>query len=429
MLLRIAHALLARYSHKAWLYVDDLLAVMAKQTFVEQTCLLVCLLACLHAPISWRKAQLGHSIDWCGWQYNLDFETLTLLPDKLAKLQQQLLEVARSTKTARKTLEKLLGLLMWATTTCPQLRPYMAPLYKDLRSKRGTLHSVRPNMWEHFLHALTPQAVVARSPAGLWLPLGGQVLQVAGGNIASKSDIPRAPRAHQETWVRIQDPTRHEIHLCKDSRVCLRWLHSCFSHARVVSLRQAPVLHCMAAADARADGDTVGRGGWISTSSEFCWFAQQWTMSEIRKHYPKLTKPAQTYVACFETLAQLALAMMAKHRLTAKRWKFCLPTASDNTSAEAGTNKLFTTAQPLCDFLQDVAAWSACNHVRLQVTHLAGEKSTWADELSRNKLQRFAHRARQRHWFTLPQLASSTGRVQLHPPDAAWQDVFKRAST
>ena len=79
---------------------------------------------------------------------------------------------------------------------------------------------------------------------------------------------------------------------------------------------------------------------------------------------------------------------MAKHRLTAKHWKFYLPTASDNT------NKFFTTAQPLCDFLQDVAAWSACNHVRLQVTHLPGEKNTWADELSRNKLHRFAHRAK-----------------------------------
>ena len=254
------------------------------------------------------------------------------------------------------------------------------------------------------------------------------MLQVAGANIASKADIPCVPRSHQETWVRVQDPTRHEIHLCKDSRVCLHWLHSCFGHARVVSLRQTPVLHCMAAADARADGDTVGIGGWISTSSQFCWFAQQWTMSEVRRRYPKLTQPAQTYIACFETLAQLALAMMAKHRLTAKHWKFCLPTASDNTSAEAGTNKLFTTAQPLCDFLQDVAAWSACNHVRLQVTHVAGEKNTWADELSRNKLHRFAHRAQQRHWFTLPQLASSTGRVQLHPPDAAWQEVFKQAS-
>ena len=129
-------------------------------------------------------------------------------------------------------------------------------------------------------------------------------------------------------------------------------------------------------------------------------------------------------MSCFETPTQLALAMMAKHRLTAKHWKFCLPTASDNTSAEAGTNKVFTTAQLLCDFLRDVAAWSACNHVRLQVTHVAGEKNTWADELSRNKLQRFAHRAQQGHWFTLPQLASSTGRVQLHPPEAAWQEVL-----
>ena len=431
LLLRIMHALLARYSRKAWLYVDDLLAMLAKHSFVEQTCLLVCLLACVQAPRSWRKAQLGHSIVWCGWLYNLDFETVTLVPDKLAKLQLQLLDVARAKKVTRKTLEKLLGLLMWATTTCPQLRPYMAPLYKDLRSKRGTsLRSVHPNMWQHFLHALTPDGIIARSPAGLWLPLGGKVLEVAGHAVTDKTSIPLVPRARQETWDRVQDPTRHEIHLCQDSRVCLHWLHSCFGHARVVSLRQAPVLRCMAAADARADGDTVGVGGWISTSSDFCWFcANQWSMPEVRRHYPKLTKGAQAYIACFEMLAQLALAMMAKHRLTAERWKFCLPTASDNTSAEAGTNKLFTTTQPLCDFLQDVAAWSACSHVRLQVTHIAGEKNTWADELSRNKLQRFAQRSHQRHMFSLAQLAACTGRVQLHPPDANWQQVFLQAST
>ena len=228
---------------------------------------------------------------------------------------------------------------------------------------------------------------------------------------------------------RIQDRTRHEIHLSKDSRTCIHWLHACFGHSRVVSLRQAPVMHCMAAADARADGDTVGIGGWISTSSDFCWFAQQWSMREVRQHYPKLRKDAQAYIACFETLAQLALAMMAKQRLASKHWKFALPSASDNTSAEAGINKLFTTTEPLCDFLQDVAAWSACNHVRLQVTHVPGEKNTWADELRRNKLARVAHRARQRQHFTLSQLAFCTGRVQLHPPDANWQEVFLHAAS
>ena len=385
--------------------------MLAKRTFVEQTCLLVCLLACVHAPISWRKAQLGHSIVWCGWLYNLDFETVTLVPDKLAKLQLQLLDVARAKKVTWKTLKKLLGLLMWATTisldpTWPRAPKHVAAFPPRPRAgRRDSTLSGRP---------------LAASRGK------GPRIEVAGHAVADKSSIPLVPRARQETWVRTQPDT---IHLCKDSRICLHWLHACFGHARVVSLRQAPVLRCVAAADARADGDIVGIGGWISASSDFCWFAQQWSMAEVRRHYPKLTKGAQAYIACFETLAQLALAMMAKHRLTAKHWKFCLPSASDNTSAEAGANRLFTTTQPLCDFLQDVAAWSACNHVHLQVTRVAGEKNTWADELSRNKLQRFARRSHQRHTFSLAQLAACTGRIQLHPQDANWQQVFLQAST
>ena len=34
-----------------------------------------------------------------------------------------------------------------------------------------------------------------------------------------------------------------------------------------------------------------------------------YTMEEIRVFWPFLTKEAQRYIACFETLAQLALAM------------------------------------------------------------------------------------------------------------------------
>ena len=104
-------------------------------------------------------------------------------------------------------------------------------------------------------------------------------------------------------------------------------------------------------------------------------------MTEVRRHWPQLTKNAQAYIACFETLAQLALAMTAVARMRTKHFRFTLPAASDNTSAESGINRLFTTTEPLSHFLQIVAAWSAHANVRLALTHLAGEKNVWADEL------------------------------------------------
>ena len=163
--------------------------------------------------------------------------------------------------------------------------------------------------------------------------------------------------------------------------------------------------------------DAVGVGGWISTSTAFLWFSESWSMTELRRRWPQLTKSAQPYIACFETLAQLALAMLARRRQHSRHFNFVLPTASDNTAAEAGINKLFTTAEPLCIFLKLVASWSARRNVHLAVSHLAGEKNVWADELSRSKLHRLAHRTADRERIPLDMLARV---VTLHPPHAAW---------
>ena len=168
------------------------------------------------------------------------------------------------------------------------------------------------------------------------------------------------------------------------------------------------------------EGNTVGIGGWISAASEFFWFSESWSMTEVRRFWPELTKTAQAYISCFETLPQLALAMLAHRRLHSRHFKFVLPAASDNTSAEAGINKLFTTTEPLSRFLKLVASWSAQHNVHLAVSHLAGEKIVWADELSRSKLQRFARRTADRERFSLDMLACPQGIVTLHPPHAAW---------
>ena len=286
---RVLHALLSKHSHKAWLYVDDLLAMLARSSWEDQVVFIICLLSALHAPISWRKAQLGNTITWCGWTFHLDLECLHLVHAKLAKLRDQLSRLANSKKILRKFLESSLGLLMWATSTCQHLRPYLAPLYKDLHSSNGTLHQIHARDWHRFRDSLSNDAVVTAQPPGMWVTANSRLLEVGSVKVESKQDVPIVPPSHKPQWVRLSDPARTEVHLRNESRQALRWLLSCFSHDQLRAMRQAPTLHCMAAADAMAEGETVGIGGWLRTARQFLWFSETWSMTEVRKHWPSLT--------------------------------------------------------------------------------------------------------------------------------------------
>ena len=111
-------------------------------------------------------------------------------------------------------------------------------------------------------------------------------------------------------------------------------------------------MHCYSAADAFADTHRMGLGGWLSTSDSFIWYSEIFTAEEFRAQWPQLLGSLQPYIGCFEALAQLALAQCSWQLLRSKHVRFVLPTASDNTSAESGLNKLFSTAEPLGTFLR-----------------------------------------------------------------------------
>ena len=72
-------------------------------------------------------------------------------------------------------------------------------------------------------------------------------------------------------------------------------------------------LQCLAAADACAEDTKVGIGGWVITPTAVAWFAEMWEISELRQTWQFLTKPAQSYIASFETLAQFALLQSTYH--------------------------------------------------------------------------------------------------------------------
>ena len=135
------HALLCNHAHRTWLYVDDLLALLRTVDKDIGAALIVALLSALHAPISWKKAQFSQSVTWCGWLFRTDTETVELRLAKLHKLREQLTALRQHSKVQRKDLEAALGLLNWATSLSKHMRPFMAPLYKDLHSAKGATHS------------------------------------------------------------------------------------------------------------------------------------------------------------------------------------------------------------------------------------------------------------------------------------------------
>ena len=71
----------------------------------------------------------------------------------------------------------------------------------------------------------------------------------------------------------------------------LRWLSEPFGHDRLRSVRQRPLLRCFAAADAMAEGETVGVCGWIVSSAACGWFAEQGRKQEVRQVWSQLHKP------------------------------------------------------------------------------------------------------------------------------------------
>ena len=60
-----------------------------------------------------------------------------------------------------------------------------------------------------------------------------------------------------------------------------------------------------------------------------------------------------------------------------------LPTVSDNTSAEAGVNQLFTTSEQLRFFLEKIGQLSSSLNVDMDTSHISGVDNVIADLLSR----------------------------------------------
>ena len=144
-------------------------------------------------------------------------------------------------------------------------------------------------------------------------------------------------------------------------------------------------------------------------------------MKQAGAIWPFLHKHARKYIACRGSFAQLALLQAAHSELRSQCLSFTLPSGCDNMPAEAGANRLFTTSWPLSILLQLIARWAYAHAIDVQPDHIPGRKNVWADALSRNNMQHFAHRPSCCVRFDLKHLASAGRHVTLHEASCRWR--------
>ena len=111
--------------HAAFLYVDDLLMIQETSIIGLSAAVIaiICMLARL--PISWKKCELGPTIVWIGWEFHITAGFIILPLEKRKKLLELLDKLHASSNTSRKTLEKFLGLALWATQLWPAMRTWL----------------------------------------------------------------------------------------------------------------------------------------------------------------------------------------------------------------------------------------------------------------------------------------------------------------
>ena len=111
-ILRCIHFLLW-WSHAGFIYVDDFFFLFPKSVAWIMACICCIFAQVLNIPISWRKTEFGPRVQWIGWQFHITAGYISLPTNKIDKLSEYISSMLRSSRTSKKSLEKLVGLLNW----------------------------------------------------------------------------------------------------------------------------------------------------------------------------------------------------------------------------------------------------------------------------------------------------------------------------
>ena len=263
----------------------------------------------LNIFISWRKTELDISIHWIGWSFHVSAGYIEIPQDKRDKLVRYIQQLQRHSRTPRTYLDKTIGLLMWITQLFPFMRIWIRHLCNDLYTIPCTNYSIDPSGWPQLPECLNDKLEFIRSPSATGIPTGASLVSVRRQEITSKEDLRNLLLPHKRIWMHIGDPSSDKRHLSNNSaRVLKMFLHCLQNFSPLVPLRQQPLWKGEAAADAFANADICGIGGFIRTPFNQCvWFSERFVKSGFTREGIPIEDDLQKNISALELLAQMAI--------------------------------------------------------------------------------------------------------------------------
>ena len=200
-------------------------------------------------------------------------------------------------------------------------------------------------------------------------------------DVTSKDDLQNIRISHRRIWMRIRDPGSDKRILTKNSlRILTLYKHWLEHSSPLVPLRPRPLWSGLASADAFANSDVCGIGGFIRTASQLCfWFSERFVKHDFTALQIPIEDDLQKIISALELLAQIAIVFTVARVFPGHRVPIRISSFSDNTGAESGSNKLFTMKHPECLFVEKLCLLSAT----FSMEHIAGKNNDEADALSR----------------------------------------------
>ena len=425
---RLGSFILRWFHHLLWiqhaglLYVDDFFFIFPRSVALILATLLCIASQVVRLPISWGKCEFGTKLKWIGWNFYILAGYLALPEDKLQKLADQLKELRRSERCSKKSLQKAVGLLNWLTQVFILMRTWLPYLYKDLFSIPASHYSVDPGSWQSVMECLDDDLIFQSQPRGSGIPVGSKLLAVRHQSVQQKADLTSLYLSERRLWLRLRDFQSSKRKLSEDSlRVIQMYLDWISTTSVVKSLFPRQLWQGECAADACAYSNICQIGGFVRfPTGTTVWFSCRFEHSDFQALNIPVTSEMQKFIACFETLAQMAVLLIFSRNSPGYRFPLRIPSLTDNSGTESGGNKLFSTTFPMNLFLEKLTILCTISGMELDLSHIAGDRNDEADALSRWDLTSdppFGHQLCNRIDISLQDLWLPIRTVGVHPAD------------
>ena len=381
---RVLHQLLF-LANVLMLYSDDLLLWQNRKVLPLGASVVLCFFVCFGIPISWPKLQMGRRITWIGWELSFAAGGFRLPADKREKAVSLLQSCFSGRHVSKKHLDKVLGLMQWILQCAPELRPWLCCLYDDMRRPLGTSYSIDPADWPCLPAHLSDSPRFVSTPRGTDIPVGSTLLSARHKSLRAKADLRLVLISTRRIWLRIADPSSSRRKLSEPSKEMLRFLlWWCRNPWPWRPLALPPTLPFDSAADAFGEGAKCGVGGWLRLGSCRCfWFSERFSPDDFLALGIPSRMPIWILLRMKLLPRAFCLLVLLLRTISGGRLRARFPSLSDNVGAESVINRLYTSKQPLALFVQRVAVWACAHAVALSCSHIAGERNTEADALSR----------------------------------------------